>query len=141
FARRAEGDDRRPPRSREEGGERRFERRTEGDDRRTARGRDEGTERRSARPVKSAWSDDRGGAAPRARRSTEEGGGSRKTASPVKPVGKPPRRTDDAETAPRRTPREEVDGDNTLRLSKRMSELGLCSRREADEWIEKGWVY
>lgn len=25
-------------------------------------------------------------------------------------------------------------------LSKRMSELGLCSRREADEWIEKGWV-
>lgn len=27
-----------------------------------------------------------------------------------------------------------------LRLSKRMSELGLCSRREADVWIEKGWV-
>ncbi|MCO8577634.1 pseudouridine synthase [Burkholderia multivorans] len=27
-----------------------------------------------------------------------------------------------------------------MRLSKRMSELGLCSRREADEWIEKGWV-
>ena len=21
-----------------------------------------------------------------------------------------------------------------------MSELGLCSRREADEWIENGWV-
>lgn len=28
----------------------------------------------------------------------------------------------------------------SLRLSKRMSELGLCSRREADEWIERGWV-
>ena len=27
-----------------------------------------------------------------------------------------------------------------VRLSKRMSELGICSRREADEWIEKGWV-
>lgn len=27
-----------------------------------------------------------------------------------------------------------------LRLSKRMSELGLCSRREADDWIAKGWV-
>ncbi len=27
-----------------------------------------------------------------------------------------------------------------IRLSKRMSELGLCSRREADEWIERGWV-
>jgi 23S rRNA pseudouridine2604 synthase len=26
------------------------------------------------------------------------------------------------------------------RLSKRMSELGLCSRREADQWISKGWV-
>jgi 23S rRNA pseudouridine2604 synthase len=28
----------------------------------------------------------------------------------------------------------------SMRLSKRMSELGLASRREADEWIEKGWV-
>ncbi len=27
-----------------------------------------------------------------------------------------------------------------VRLSKRMSELGLCSRREADSYIEKGWV-
>ena len=27
-----------------------------------------------------------------------------------------------------------------LRLSKRMSELGLSSRREADEWIARGWV-
>lgn len=26
------------------------------------------------------------------------------------------------------------------RLSKRMGELGLCSRREADAWIVKGWV-
>ena len=28
----------------------------------------------------------------------------------------------------------------SIRLSKRMSELGLASRREADEWIERGWV-
>jgi 23S rRNA pseudouridine2604 synthase len=27
------------------------------------------------------------------------------------------------------------------RLSKRMAELGLCSRREADEWIARGWVF
>jgi 23S rRNA pseudouridine2604 synthase len=27
-----------------------------------------------------------------------------------------------------------------VRLSKRMSELGLCSRREADVYIERGWV-
>ncbi len=28
----------------------------------------------------------------------------------------------------------------TVRLNKRMAELGLCSRREADEWIARGWV-
>jgi 23S rRNA pseudouridine2604 synthase len=27
-----------------------------------------------------------------------------------------------------------------LRLSKRLSELGICSRREADSYIERGWV-
>lgn len=32
-------------------------------------------------------------------------------------------------------------GDNEpLRLSKRMAQLGLASRREADEWIARGWV-
>jgi len=30
--------------------------------------------------------------------------------------------------------------DDRPRLSKRMSELGLASRREADEWIAAGWV-
>jgi 23S rRNA pseudouridine2604 synthase len=28
----------------------------------------------------------------------------------------------------------------TSRLNKRMAELGMCSRREADDWIAKGWV-
>jgi 23S rRNA pseudouridine2604 synthase len=40
-------------------------------------------------------------------------------------------------SAPRR---DHEDEPGTLRLSKLMSELGLCSRREADEWIENGWV-
>ncbi|MGZ5604646.1 MAG: pseudouridine synthase [Usitatibacter sp.] len=40
--------------------------------------------------------------------------------------------------APPRPPAHENPDDP--RLSKRMSELGLCSRREADEWIENGWV-
>lgn len=31
-------------------------------------------------------------------------------------------------------------GATTVRLNKRMAELGLCSRREADAWIEHGWV-
>lgn len=30
--------------------------------------------------------------------------------------------------------------DQLPRLSKRMAELGLCSRREADDWIVNGWV-
>ena len=33
-----------------------------------------------------------------------------------------------------------VTEDKLPRLSKRMAELGLCSRREADEWISNGWV-
>ncbi len=36
--------------------------------------------------------------------------------------------------------RDREDAPGMLRLSKLMSKLGLCSRREADEWIEKGWV-
>ncbi|HEY5580887.1 MAG TPA: pseudouridine synthase [Rhodoferax sp.] len=33
-----------------------------------------------------------------------------------------------------------IGANGTLRLNKRMAELGLASRREADEWIGKGWV-
>ncbi len=28
----------------------------------------------------------------------------------------------------------------TVRLNKRMAELGICSRRETDDWIARGWV-
>jgi 23S rRNA pseudouridine2604 synthase len=28
----------------------------------------------------------------------------------------------------------------SVRLNKRLADMGLCSRREADEWIERGWV-
>ncbi|MFM0728439.1 pseudouridine synthase [Paraburkholderia strydomiana] len=45
-----------------------------------------------------------------------------------------------ADAAPRTPRRDYEDAPGMLRLSKLMSELGLCSRREADEWIEKGWV-
>jgi 23S rRNA pseudouridine2604 synthase len=31
-------------------------------------------------------------------------------------------------------------GGEAVRLNKRLADLGLCSRREADEWIERGWV-
>jgi len=36
-------------------------------------------------------------------------------------------------------PRTPQPGD-TQRLNKRMAELGLCSRREADDWVAMGWV-
>jgi 23S rRNA pseudouridine2604 synthase len=47
--------------------------------------------------------------------------------------------------APRPAPRQraehrEMPSDEGERLSKRMSELGMASRREADEWIAAGWV-
>ncbi|GAB4208104.1 MAG: hypothetical protein Fur0019_13460 [Tibeticola sp.] len=46
---------------------------------------------------------------------------------PRRPVPTPP-----AANAP--------DADEPVRLNKRMADLGLCSRREADAWIERGWV-
>jgi len=58
-----------------------------------------------------------------------------------------PARADRPERAERPAPRDaapqpaaEPREDGLVRLSKRMSELGLCSRREADEWIPRGWV-
>ncbi|MCB1625895.1 MAG: hypothetical protein KDI32_14970, partial [Pseudomonadales bacterium] len=44
----------------------------------------------------------------------------------------------DTRDNPLNVPRHENPGEP--RLSKRMSELGLCSRREADVWISNGWV-
>ena len=46
---------------------------------------------------------------------------------------------------PRRVPRAEAaaapsTATGSVRLNKRMADLGLCSRREADAWIEQGWV-
>jgi 23S rRNA pseudouridine2604 synthase len=49
-------------------------------------------------------------------------------------------RTPVAQVAPRPGAENASSEPQLPRLSKRMSELGLCSRREADEWIESGWV-
>lgn len=67
---------------------------------------------------------------------------------PPPPTGRPaphpsPRPTPDSRR-PRPLQPAQHDSDDdmpgSMRLSKRMSELGLASRREADEWIAKGWV-
>jgi 23S rRNA pseudouridine2604 synthase len=52
--------------------------------------------------------------------------------TPLRP-SKPADRDDDHEDVHSDIP-------GSMRLSKRMSELGIASRREADEWIAKGWV-
>ena len=51
------------------------------------------------------------------------------------PVARPAAAASQAAESRRGTPPEGV------RLSKVMSERGLCSRREADLWIERGWVF
>jgi len=50
---------------------------------------------------------------------------------PRRAAGPPPQQPAELRGAPEST---------AMRLSKRMSELGIASRREADEWIPKGWV-
>lgn len=42
--------------------------------------------------------------------------------------------------APTPAPASATPTNGTSRLNKRMAELGLASRREADAWIERGWV-
>jgi len=55
---------------------------------------------------------------------------------PARQPQQPSRHHDDDDDHASRHP--EIPG--SMRLSKRMSELGIASRREADEWIAKGWV-
>lgn len=46
----------------------------------------------------------------------------------------------DRSTNPKFQPKPVPSNPDMPRLSKRMAELGMCSRREADEWIANGWV-
>jgi 23S rRNA pseudouridine2604 synthase len=71
----------------------------------------------------------------------------RSTAFDRRPPDRPPARAPNRRAPPpfKPAPRhdEEMNAEHapgSMRLSKRMSELGLASRREADEWIAKGWV-
>jgi len=57
-------------------------------------------------------------------------GGKARDAKPAQPENAAPAAVRDPATAP-----------NGVRLSKVMSARGLCSRREADLWIERGWVF
>ena len=52
----------------------------------------------------------------------------------------PPPKPQTARRVPRAEALAQPSSATTSRLNKRMAELGLCSRREADAWIEQGWV-
>ena len=56
---------------------------------------------------------------------------------PDSPAPAPRWRRAPAPAAGKPTP---ADGASPVRLNKRLADMGLCSRREADEWIERGWV-
>lgn len=66
-------------------------------------------------------------------------GNSERRERPPRPEGRPaPER---AEPRPRRPlPRAHVNPEAGVRVSKLLAERGICSRREADAYIERGWV-
>ncbi|WP_080407178.1 pseudouridine synthase [Burkholderia ubonensis] len=128
-ARRGE-DDARPRRASAgaEGGKRPYRDTTGGEGAKRSFGERRTSSDRPARAPRDGDRAARGPNAPAKRGAAERpssGGAGFKTAQPVK------RRAADVDRG---------DESGLMRLSKRMSELGLCSRREADEWIEKGWV-
>nr|WP_224032071.1 pseudouridine synthase [Paraburkholderia caribensis] len=106
------------------------------------------TERTYAKPVKSAYANRTDDAPPKA--APRAAKAKRDPRSLDDSFDRPPQfdraapkpaRKARPEAAPRHRDEGEFnDAPGNLRLSKLMSELGLCSRREADEWIEKGWV-
>ena len=63
---------------------------------------------------------------------------------PARPTGSRSASTDARPTRPPRDLRPDLarvgNANGEVRLNKRMADLGLCSRREADEWIARGWV-
>ncbi|WP_080408647.1 pseudouridine synthase [Burkholderia ubonensis] len=123
-------DDARPRRASAgaEGGKRPYRDTTGGEGAKRSFGERRTSSDRPARAPRDGDRAARGPNAPTKRGAAERpssGGPGFKTAQPVK------RRAADVDRG---------DESGLMRLSKRMSELGLCSRREADEWIEKGWV-
>jgi 23S rRNA pseudouridine2604 synthase len=66
---------------------------------------------------------------------TAFGGGPNKAFGGRRNAPQRPQHDDDDDDFP-----QHAEQPGSMRLSKRMSELGIASRREADEWIPKGWV-
>jgi len=74
---------------------------------------------------------------------TDRGNLMSRPAPPARSAEAAPRALHESGTAPARpapTLRRVAGPTETMRLNKRMAERGICSRREADDWITKGWV-
>ncbi|MBV8273407.1 MAG: pseudouridine synthase [Cupriavidus sp.] len=142
------GDDERPQRERGYGDDNRAAQpRRYGDDNRAERPRRPGDDERTQRTQRPHRSDE--SRAPR--RQHHDDNAPRRGDAPARRFSDSsdrarPARGERAEHTERPAPRAEAHqpaperDDGLVRLSKRMSELGLCSRREADEWIPRGWV-
>lgn len=76
---------------------------------------------------------------PRAKSSRENGGATKHSKNFQEPRRHGKMR-DDQGRLMREVPPRLAPADAGIRLSKHLSDQGLCSRREADEFIEKGWV-
>lgn len=113
------------------GGERRP--RKDGDQPRTTPG--------GERPVRTPERSKAASAAGAERRPRKDGDQSRTTPGGERPVRKPAAKPAAPVDSARAARREDSPGAaEGVRLSKVMSERGLCSRREADGFIERGWV-
>lgn len=139
---RAARDDRRPQRPGEARHERPGERRDDRRDDRFEGRRDERAPQRSSAPRREDGRPDSRYERRDDRRAM--GHDDRPRRPDARPGTRPDMRQDTRPTQPTRAPAPapvaEVDHDGRVRLSKLMSERGLASRREADEWIEHGWV-
>jgi len=113
--------DNRPPRERRD---ERFAQPTQADER--------NRQERRPRPMPAAPSGPNTAFGPRS-----QGPAAPRKPAPQRPPSRPSRHShdDDDDEGPFH-----AEQPGTMRLSKRMSELGIASRREADEWIPKGWV-
>jgi 23S rRNA pseudouridine2604 synthase len=109
-------------------------RRAYGDERRSDARSHDTSQRTSYPPRQQERWQDAGEARPRPRQSDGQRSANvrSKPFTDRAPIARPSRERD--------VPDEGSSSHTGIRLSKRMSELGLCSRREADEWIPRGWV-
>ena len=136
------GDEERPQRERRYGDDNRpAQPRRYGDDNRAERPRRYGDDERTQRTERPHRSDE----ARAPRRPHQDDNAPRRGDAPARRFSDSADRARGERTerpAPRAEAHQPVSEheDGLVRLSKRMSELGLCSRREADEWIPRGWV-